>query len=241
MPKERAQYKKNVRIVKNILSGKGKTIIGKLAKEMAALSKKQRYEKAAEARDRLCAIQNIFSHRHVIRRQDDTYAHKGLSYLKNLLKLSRLPQRIEAYDISNIHGKNAVGAMVVFTDGKPDKNEYRKFNIRLPHRPNDTAMIREIIERRLNNDWRMPNVIVIDGGKTQLNATLRVMSYALLVKRKIKVVALAKREEELYLPNGKVVALKKGPPALLHLLQYLRNEAHRFAVSFHRKKRRGNF
>ena len=243
--KEKAQYKKNIRMIKHVLSGKGKNIMQKLEKEMAVYSKNQQYEKAAEARDQLYALQNIFSHQHVIQRDEAIYAHKGISYLRQILALPHDPKRIEAYDISNIQGKFATGSMVVFTDGKPDKQEYRKFNIQLQHTPNDVAMIKEIISRRLQNDWTLPNVMVIDGGKAQRNTAgsalrnFQSISKSQISKKlnNVKVISLAKREEELYLPNGKIIELKKGPPALLHLLQYIRNEAHRFAISHHRKRR----
>ena len=90
---------------------------------MKIKSAERNYEEAAEARNKLHAIENIFKHRFIIKRDDIIYKNKGLEYLKNLLGLVQLPKRIEAYDISNIQGKYAVGSMVVFTDGKPNKNE----------------------------------------------------------------------------------------------------------------------
>ncbi|MDP2676801.1 MAG: GIY-YIG nuclease family protein [bacterium] len=232
-----SHYKKNVHSIKNVLSGKGKKMTEQMQKDMARLSRIQHYEKAALIRDQLYALENIFSHKHILRREETVYAHKGVVYLKNILHTHENPKRIEAYDISNIQGKDAVGSMVVFTDGKPDKNEYRKFNIRLPARPNDVGMMKEIIARRFSNPWPLPDVMVIDGGKAQLNAALHGIKNQEL---RIKVIALAKREEELYLPSGKIIKLKEGPKPLLHLLQYIRNEAHRFAITFHRRKRGKN-
>ena len=200
---------------------------------MAANNKN--YEEAGSLRDQIQALENIFKHRFIIKRDEVIYKNKGLEYLKNVLGLPETPKRVEAYDISNIQGKFAVGSMVVFDDGRPDKNEYRKFRIRMPNRPNDTAMIREVLSRRLNHtEWPMPDVMLIDGGKPQLNSVLSIVKPR---RFNIKIIALAKREEELYLPDGKIMKLKEGPPALLHLLQHLRNEAHRFAVSYHRKRR----
>lgn len=233
------EYKKNILYIKNILSGKHQHVLKTLEREMKIKSAERKYEEATEARNQIWAIENIFKHRFIIKRDEIIYKNKGLEYLKNLLGLKKPLKRIEAYDISNIQGKYAVGSMAVFTDGQPDKSEYRKFRIRMPNRPNDTAMIYEVISRRIGHpEWPYPDVMLIDGGKGQLNAALAIFRHR---KSKdlmnIKFVALAKREEELYLPNDKIIKLKEGPPALLHLLQYLRNEAHRFAVSYHRKRR----
>ena len=152
------------------------------------------------------------------------------------------------FDISNIQGKMAVGGMAVFINGTEAKNEYKKFRIRLGDKPNDPAMIKEIVSRRLeHDDWPLPEAMIIDGGKAQLNAALMAFGqHSVLSKnRKCKIAALAKREEELYLPpgqtglpDGRKIALKEGPEPLLHLLTAIRNEAHRFAVSYHRKLRR---
>ena len=231
------KYKSSIRFIKNILSGKHTRVLKMLKQEMALASGKRNYEEAAQIRNQIRALENIFKHRFIVRRDDVIYKNKGLEYLKNILGLKNPPKRIEAYDISNIQGKLAAGSMVVFTDGRPDKNEYRKFRIRMPNRPNDTAMIREVLTRRLNHpEWPLPDVALIDGGKPQLNAALSAASGRRLPADS-RIAALAKREEELYLPNGKIIKLKSSPPPLLHLLQHLRNEAHRFAISYHHKRR----
>ena len=233
------EYRKNIHYIKNILSGKHKRTLKNLTEEMERASKSRNYEEAAAARNQIRALESVFKHRFIVKRDEIIYSNKGLLYLKNILNLKEPPKRIEAYDISNLQGRLAVGSMVVFTDGKPDKNEYRKFRIRMPNRPNDTAMIREIISRRLNHpEWPYPDIMLIDGGKGQLNAALSIFRLAMSKDlTDIKIVSLAKREEELYLPNGKIIKLKEGPPPLLHLLQHLRNEAHRFAITYHRKRR----
>lgn len=163
----------------------------------------------------------------------DREANKKLMELQKVLNLPEIPKRIEGYDISNIGGTEAVGSMVVMTNGKIDKNEYRKFKIKTVSGANDPAMIGEIIKRRLTNDWPKPNLILIDGGPTQLNAALRQ-----LTDDKIKIIGLAKKQEEIFQPNNPLpLKLPKFSPAL-QLLQQLRDEAHRFAVSYHRKIRR---
>jgi len=96
--------------------------------------------------------------------------------LAKILGLSKVPKRIEGYDISNIFGKSATGSMVVFSEGEPDKGEYRKFKIKIGQgRADDARMLKEILERRLDNDWALPDLIVIDGGKGQLNAAVSVL------------------------------------------------------------------
>lgn len=232
-------YQKHIQLLKKILLGKHKTVASMLEKEMRVFAQKKEYEKAATLRNQIHALENVFSHREFLSRDDATYRQKGTHYLQTLLGSPSI-RRIEAFDISNLQGQFAVGSMVVFTDGKPDKNEYRKFRIKLAGRPNDVAMIKETLNRRLaHRGWTAPDVILIDGGKAQLNAALLAnRAYSTRGKRKnIKIVALAKREEELYLPSGKVIKLKENPQPLLHLLQAVRNEAHRFAISYHKKLR----
>jgi len=164
-------------------------------------------------------------------------ANDGLAHLRDDLNLPRLPKRIEAYDISNIQGTDPVGSMVVFTNGLPDKSEYRKFHIRNVQGPNDYAMMQEVLKRRLkHDDWDMPDLMVIDGGKGQLSAVLEMLADA---GKKIPVIGLAKREEEVFEPG------KKEPTPVaqagLYILQALRDEAHRFAITFYRKTARKRY
>ena len=140
-------------------------------------------------------------------------------------------KRVEAYDISNIQGKNATGSMVTFINGKPDKNFYRRFKIKFSNKPNDVAMIKQVLLRRFNHpEWGLPDLILIDGGKTQLNAALSAT--------KIPAIALAKKRNELYMKNlEKPVLLKDLPREVFNLILQLRDEAHRFAKKYHLKLR----
>ncbi len=161
----------------------------------------------------------------------------SLNKLKQVLKLKELPNRIEGYDISNIQGTNAVGSMAVATNGLIDKSQYRKFTIKTVPGANDVAMMAEILTRRFKakNNWPRPHLIMLDGGKPQLNTVIR-----LFKKKKIKIplVALAKREEILFTPNNTAgIKLQPNSPAL-QLLQELRDEAHRFGITFYRSKHR---
>ncbi|MBI4434085.1 GIY-YIG nuclease family protein [Candidatus Uhrbacteria bacterium] len=164
--------------------------------------------------------------------------------LQRVLGLPRPPHRIEGYDISNTQGIEAVGSMVVAMDGEPAPSEYRKFKIRsLEGTSNDIGMLTEVLTRRLAHSavnmrkqeaWPMPDLLLIDGGKAQRNAALRVVRRMGLA---IPVVSLAKREEEIFLPGTSTpLRLSRHAPAL-HLLQRIRDEAHRFAITYHRKRR----
>ena len=179
----------------------------------------------------------------------------SLLILQEKLALSRLPRRIECYDISNISGKNAVGSMVVFQDGEPDKSAYRRFRIKTMDEPDDYGMMREVLTRRFSGAEAIPDLVVVDGGKGQLNVALWVLRD---LKIKMDVIALAKEErtfisgngvikrkvekseDRVYLPRRKdAISLSKWPHAL-SLLQRLRDEAHRFAVSYHHKLKQKN-
>ena len=162
--------------------------------------------------------------------------------LQEALNLPHPPQRIEAYDISNIQGIAPVGSMVVFEGGQPKKSDYRRFRIKWhPESPDDFAMMQEVITRRLrealsgDEKWRtLPDLMLIDGGKGQLNAALEAI-HALGFE--IPAVGLAKRHELIILPNvDEPLELPRHSKAL-HLLQRIRDEAHRFALSYHRKLR----
>ncbi|MHB8870995.1 MAG: excinuclease ABC subunit UvrC [Candidatus Doudnabacteria bacterium] len=162
----------------------------------------------------------------------------ALDELKKVLKLSETPKRIECFDISNIKGTNSVASMVVFEDGKAKKSEYRKFKIKKDGKPNDFAMMEEALTRRFKNNgenqWTLPNLLVIDGGKGQLGVAVKVLKKSNL---KIPVIGLAKREEEIFIPGrSKPILLSKSNHSL-QLLQRLRDEAHRFAITFHKKLR----
>ena len=235
------KYRKNIAAIKTILRGKHTRLKAALMREMSHASKTQDFEAAGQARDQLYALQRIFAHREVIKKEYRVENQKGLHALRTLLKLPRAITRIEGYDISNIQGVLPVGSMVVFTNGMSNKQEYRKFKIKSVRGANDPAMIREIITRRLAHaDWPLPDIMLIDGGKTQLNAALAAQRASSRHEtQNITIMAIAKREEELYLVHKKTpLALKTMPVSLLHLLQQVRNEAHRFAIGFYRKRHR---
>ena len=166
------------------------------------------------------------------------------SYLAEKLELSNFPNRIECYDISHIQGTNTVASMVVFQNGLPKKTAYRKFKVKLTEgKPDDFLSMKEVLTRRLSRlgepKWEKPDLIIIDGGKGQLSSVMQVVE-----KMGIKVgaggidfVSLAKREEEVFLPNRSESILLPRDSNALYLIQRIRDEAHRFAITYHRDLR----
>jgi len=179
--------------------------------------------------------------RTVEQRVDEAGTRVALDRLGKAVSLERGPERVEVYDISNIQGTSAVGSMIVFVQGKPSKADYRRFKIAtLKEEPNDVGMMKEVLRRRLSRlvagdtRWPRPDLIIVDGGKPQLGAALSVLAELDL---DVPVVGLAKREEELFVPGrAGSVRLPRGSSAL-HLVQRMRDEAHRFAITFHRQVR----
>ena len=167
---------------------------------------------------------------------------KILSNLKEMLNLTRFPHRMEAYDISNIQGTNAVGSMVVFEDGGPRPAHYRRFRIKSVAGTDDYAMMREMIRRRFKaqvkdgGKWAtLPDLVLIDGGKGHLHAAISAMQEAGTVD--IPIASIAKENEDVYLPDvSGPVSIDKSAPEL-HLLQRVRDEAHRFAITYHKSVR----
>lgn len=172
---------------------------------------------------------------------DSVKAKEALANFTQSLHLKKQPRRIETYDISNIQGTNAVGSMVVFRDGLPDKSQYRKFKIKTVEQANDPAMMSEILLRRMRrtqaktDHWAQPDLIILDGGKGQLSAVTKALAAEGF---EIPMVALAKRLEEVFFPNVKYPLLLKPDSPALFLLQRMRDEAHRSAIGYYRKTHR---
>ncbi|MGZ4857390.1 MAG: helix-hairpin-helix domain-containing protein, partial [Methanobacteriaceae archaeon] len=146
-------------------------------------------------------------------------------------------RRIEAFDISNLGGEMAVASMVVFEDGKPQKKDYRRYKIQTPG-PDDYAMMREVLLRRYQKqvyeDENLPDLVVVDGGRGQLNVALDVFDY---LDIKTSVIGLAKEFEQVFLPQVSIPLILPPNSSSLHLLQKVRDEAHRFAVNYHKNIR----
>lgn len=167
---------------------------------------------------------------------DENKARRALEGLMAAINLPKRLKRIECFDVSNIHGKYAVGSMVVFVNGRPEKSQYRKFTIRSKVRPDDPAMMAEVLTRRMRHtEWPTANLIILDGGKGQLSVVHRALAKTKTVP---PLMALAKREEEIFLPNRAASIRLAHDSDALFLLQRIRDEAHRFAITFYRKKHR---
>jgi len=159
---DKEEYLKDVKNIKLLFEGKKKRIISGLKREMESASKAQEFERAEKKKRQIFALEHI---------QDVAL----ISESRAVKDTGEGMKRIEGYDISNISGTSAVGSMVVFTGGVPDKDEYRKFRIKTVQGSNDVAMLAEMLFRRLNNKWQLPDLILVDGGRAQVNAMLRVL------------------------------------------------------------------
>lgn len=233
--KDNQRYRNNMLRIRDIFSGKATRVISSLQKEMEQLAKEDDFEGANRLKQQLLALIALQQKRMdpMLYIQKDT---DELAQLRAILQ-SQIPSigmlsRIECIDISNISGKLATGSLVVLIDGIPDTSQYRRFKIKLnpAHAgPNDPAMIAEVLTRRLAHpEWPLPDLIVVDGGKTQVAAAKQVTQLPLI--------GLAKRFEEIILQkeNGdfKTIRLPLNNPGI-HVLQRIRDEAHRFAKGYH--------
>lgn len=234
------KYQKTIRKIKDLLSTKSQPLIKSLTKEMKKAAGEQRYETANEIKKQIEKIQSLGASfrtpREFLEQPTlvDDLTTLRLQALKTQLGLEKIPKRIECYDVSNISGKLATGSMVVFINGKSDKSQYRRFKIKLTSTPNDYQMLKEILSRRFKNDWPKPQLIIIDGGRGQLNAVLSTLPKS---NFEIKVISLAKRFEEIYTKDKTLpISLPKESPAR-QLAQEIRDEAHRFAITYHRNLR----
>jgi excinuclease ABC subunit C len=296
----KTEYRKNINSIKHFFRSKKFKVVENLKKEMSNFSKNLEFEKAAKIKNKLEDLEYISQRIRIEHEMDEKMwkEKKEEMHEKAQIKLIQrinpkpskhpkpsTPYRIECYDISNISGKSATGSMVVFIDGKPAKNQYRKFKIKTKEEPDDFLMLKEVFRRRFNktkiNEKKLkgnkrkqkrdesfsalPNLIIVDGGKGQLSSTLKVLEK---LKLDIPIVGLAKREEEIIkafsyqLPATSSIPvagarLNLGSPASrslgedwkrykfktiklprgsneLFLIQRIRDEAHRFAIKYHR-------
>lgn len=170
----------------------------------------------------------------------DRHVNRIMAQMQKDLRLSSEPRHIECFDNSNIQGSNPVAACVVFRNGKPSKKEYRHYNIKTVEGPDDFASMEEVVLRRyrrlLEEEEDLPQLIVIDGGKGQLSSALKSLD-VLELRGKIAIIGIAKRLEEIYFPGDPIPLYLDKKSESLKIIQRLRNEAHRFSIGFHRKKR----
>ena len=170
----------------------------------------------------------------------DRHVNRVMAQMKQDLRLNEEPRHIECFDNSNIQGSNPVAACVVFKDGKPSKKDYRKFNIKTVEGPNDFASMEEVVFRRyrrlLEEGEPLPQLIIVDGGKGQLSSGVKALE-TLGLRGKIAIIGIAKRLEEIFYPGDSIPLYLDKKSESLKIIQQLRNEAHRFGITFHRQKR----
>ncbi|MFX1389060.1 MAG: excinuclease ABC subunit UvrC [Promethearchaeota archaeon] len=211
-----------------------------LKKEIQIRPPKDDYEasliRIAEKNAKVMVNQNIEMEK--IKMDEKNFRDEILREIKDILNLDKEPRIIEGFDISNIEGTDATGSMVYFLDAMPYNKYYRHFNIRSKSTPDDVAMMKEVLKRRytmlLERNLELPDLILIDGGKGQLNAGISVLEELGL---NIPIIGLAKKYEEIYVPNEKEPIVLPKNSSSLKLFQRIRDEAHRFAVKLHKKQR----
>ncbi|MCX6761424.1 MAG: GIY-YIG nuclease family protein [Candidatus Moranbacteria bacterium] len=223
-------YAKNIRGIKMILEGKKKTLLAKMKKEMSAYSEKQEFERAGKVRNAIFALQHIADIALV------SYSMKHETYNKNA---NSKIFRVEGYDISNISGRSSVGSMVVFDNSQGEltenKSQYRKFKIKTIEGANDTASMAEVLGRRFGNSWPKPDLIILDGGQGHLTAVRRVLKNFHL---EIPLLAVAKGPARKKLDR---YAFGSVPEISDEIIERVRDEAHRFAITYHKKLRGKDF
>ena len=223
-----ARYQEIMQRIKLFLESRYEELIKELSGQMQRAVAARNFEEAAKVRDQINALSTIGQSEGSLTSLSES------EDLKNLLKLNKLPERIEAFDISNISGSEACGSMVSFFKGSPDKNNYRRFRIKTVKGIDDYKMLVEVVRRRysrlLQNRLPLPDLVLIDGGRAHLMVADREIA-ALGIQ--LSVVSIAKEEEHIYI-QGKAqpIKLKSDTPAL-NLIRRIRDEAHRFAISYH--------
>ena len=252
------EYRTNLRKLIAVIGGKRKSVERELEQEMKKYAKASAFEEAARARNQLFALHNltrqvIFSDKEFL----DISKDHALNEMVNLLSLDKFPRRIEGFDISHLQGTNVVASMVVFTNGVSDKREYRKFKVRIDQN-DDFYNMYETLKRRFSDKnmkrWHRPDLVLVDGGKGQLDAAIRARDE--MGQQGIPFIGLAKREEQIVIHKAASnVTLSMGTlhklgglvdeseayvlvsvpknTNLVKLLQRIRDESHRFAVSYH--------
>jgi len=240
----REEYRRDIKRLQMFLDGNKKKLLKQLRAEMLEASQKTEYETAARLRDEIHMLETLDQ-----RGELDTHAQpevfyidpkKGLAGLRQVLKLEEIPRVIEGVDIAHLQANQTVASLVQFIDGLPFKPGYRRYKIRTVEGVDDFRSIHEVVSRRykkLSDESEMfPDILLIDGGKGQLNAALA--AFAELSLPRPTMISLAKRDEELFLP-GESEPLKLSRHSFaLRLLQYVRDESHRFAQHYHHILRR---
>jgi excinuclease ABC subunit C len=235
---DKKTYQHNVNSVKKFLSGKNKTVIYDIKKQMKIASSNLDYEKAAYLRDQIISLQKIYQQQHIVDKNGYVDALRywlEIAGQDHVLK-SWQDSKIECFDISHTMGEATVASCVVFDKNEPVKADYRRFNIEHVAKSDDYAAIEQVLKRRYQTH-ELPDIVIIDGGKGQLNRARKVIK-----DKNVVLLAIAKGpakksgQETIYLSTSKNPIHLPSDSPTLHMLQRIRDEAHRFAISSHRKK-----
>ena len=229
---DREHYMEIVKELELFLEGRRDILVKNLFKRMKEYSANKEYEKARDTLREIEALSVVPKTPRLKREGADV-----LEGLRDTLSLPRLPARIECFDISNISGKEAVGSMVVFVNSKPSRKDYRRFRIKTVQGIDDYRMMREVVNRRytraLNEKEALPDLVVIDGGKGHLGAAK--IELDALNLGDLPIISIAKQHEYLFSPDRDKPHILSQSSPILQLIQRLRDEAHRFAITYHRK------
>jgi excinuclease ABC subunit C len=237
-------YRRQIRGLRLVLEGKKEKLLREMEGQMKSAAEAKQYEKAARLRDEIAALRKLEMRGEV---DKDVQPHvfqidpkKGLRGLQKILGLREPPRSIEGMDIAHLGGQDTVASLVTFIDGLPFKPGYRRYKIRSVEGVDDFASMREVVSRRFrrlsDEDGVFPDILLIDGGKGQLNAALQ--AFRMLGVEPPTLISLAKREEEIYQPGETDPIRLSRSSAALRLLQYIRDESHRFAQHYHHLLRR---
>ncbi|HWE40846.1 MAG TPA: excinuclease ABC subunit UvrC [Isosphaeraceae bacterium] len=241
---DREAYRRDIRRLRLFLDGKKDVVLAEMEEEMKAASKELQFEKAARLRDELKALRNLNLRGDLAKHaQPEVFyqdPRKGLKGLKKVLGLEALPRTIHGVDIAHLGGTETVGSLVTFIDGLPFKPGYRRYRIKSVAGVDDYTSIREVVSRRIQGlrerDKPFPDIFLIDGGKGQLGAALD--AFKALGETPPTLISLAKQDEEIFVPGRAEPIVLSRRSFALRLLQYVRDEAHRFAQHYHHMLRR---
>ena len=241
---DKAAYHKDIERLKLFLDGRKDKLLQEMRAEMQQAARDLKFEKAARLRDDLKALESLHLRGNLAEHAQPEVFYidpkKGLAGLQKIFKLESLPRRIEGVDIAHLGGGETVASLVQFIDGLPFKHGYKRYKIRTVEGVDDFASIREVVARRLtrlnSDDEPYPDILLIDGGRGQLNAALESMQVLGITPP--FTISLAKREEEIYVPGEPEPRRLSRHAYALRLLQYVRDESHRFAQHYHHILRR---
>lgn len=232
-------YRKDIRRLRLFLDGKKDVVLAEMEQEMKEAADARQYEKAGRLRDEIRALRDLNLRGNLAKHAQPEVFHidprKGLRGLQKVLGLESIPRTIHGVDIAHLGGTETVGSLVTFIDGLPFKPGYRRYRIKSVGKVDDYASIREVISRRIQGlrerDEPHPDILLIDGGKGQLHAALD--AFRVLEEPIPTVISLAKQEEEIFIPGRPEPIVLSRRSFSLRLLQYVRDEAHRFAQHYH--------